>query len=91
METVEFTLGGVAWVLLAGGLGLMIWPSRIAARQKAIRPPAADEILHTRILGFAIAAIGAFMLYMIASHHHDGHAPTRSLRGRFPPAASHLP
>ncbi len=71
MEAVEFAFGAVGSALIAGGLGLMIWPTRMATRRKAARQPTADEILQKRILGFAVASIGAFTLYMIASHHHS--------------------
>ena len=74
MGTVEFAFSLMASALVAAGLGLMIWPIQMArliamARRKSNRRLTADEIAQKRILGFAIAAIGVFMLYMIASHH----------------------
>jgi uncharacterized protein YjeT (DUF2065 family) len=72
MEAVELAFGAIASALVAGGLGLMIWPTQMAAmtrRRTAARRPTADEILQKRILGVGLAAIGVFTLYMIASHH----------------------
>jgi hypothetical protein len=72
MEAVEFVFAAIAGALITIGLGMMIWPTRMAGmtrRRPDGRRPTADEVLQTRILGFGLAAIGVFMLYMIGSHH----------------------
>ena len=71
MEAVELAFGAIGLALVAGGLGLMIWPNQMAVmtgRRRDGRRLTADELLQKRFLGFGLAAIGVFTLYMIASH-----------------------
>ena len=72
MEAVEFAFSAIAGALITVGLCLMVWPARAARmtrRPPDGRRPTADEIMQKRLLGVGLAAIGAFTLYMVASHH----------------------
>jgi hypothetical protein len=72
MEAVEFVLLAIAGALITIGLGMMVWPTRMARMtgwRRDGRRPTADEILQKRILGVGLAAIGVFALYMVVSHH----------------------
>jgi hypothetical protein len=71
MEAVEFVFAAIAGALITIGLGMMVWPTRMAIprRRPDGRPPTADEIVQKRILGFGMVAIGVFTLYMVVSHH----------------------
>ena len=71
MEAVEFVFSAIAGALITIGLGMMVWPTRMArmtGRRPDGRRPTADEILQKRILGVGLAAIGVFTLYMVVSH-----------------------
>jgi len=66
----RLTYGVISTVIFVVGICMIVWPAQIAAMREAAndnQPPTPGTLLSMRIVGVAVAGLGAYALFAIVT------------------------